>query len=146
MATSKARRLAHPVSRADAPPKRGIEAFIRDRSQSERDDLRKRAMFALFEERKRLLHDSLSTTEVAEMLGTSRQTPHDRVKSKTLLAIEDNGQLRFPLWQFDAAGPNGVVEGLPDVLRALAAGALAQARWLTTASPVFDGKTPLDAL
>jgi hypothetical protein len=80
------------------------------------------------------------------MLGTSRQTPHDRVKNKTLLAIEDNGQLRFPLWQFDAESPNGVIEGLPDVLRALSAGPLGQARWLTTSRPVFEGRTPLEAL
>jgi excisionase family DNA binding protein len=66
-----------------------------------------------------LLQDSLTVAQVAELLGTSRQTPHDRVKSGSLLAVEDRGMLRFPAWQFDPESENGVVAGLPRVARLL---------------------------
>jgi CheY-like chemotaxis protein len=119
-------------------------------SSSPKDDddraVRKRVLEAAFRERERLLRDSLSTQEVASLLGVTRQTPHDRAKQRTLLAVEDKNQQRFPPWQFDAFDDNGVVNGLPEVLRALAASPLAQARWLTSTSPVFEGRTPLQAL
>jgi hypothetical protein len=109
-------------------------------------EVRHRVLEASFRERERLLDDSLTTSEVASLLGVTRQTPHDRAKQKTLLAIEDKNQLRFPRWQFDADGPSGVVSGLPEVLRALAIGPLAQARWLTRANRTFGGRTPLQAI
>jgi hypothetical protein len=69
--------------------------------------------------RHELLADSLTAPQVAQRLGTSRQTPHDRARAGTLLAVMDRGVLRFPAWQFDPAGPDGVLAGLPEVLRAL---------------------------
>ena len=68
-----------------------------------------------FQLRRELLNGALNAPEVAELLGTSRQTPHDRAAARSLLAIRDNGALRFPRWQFDAAGPDAVVPGLPAV-------------------------------
>ncbi len=117
-----------------------------DDRQDDAAAIRARVLEASFQERKRLLKDSLTTAEVTSLLDVSRQTPHDRAKQHRLLAIEDKGQLRFPRWQFDANTPSGVVEGLPDVLQALAVSPIAQARWLTRGSPVFDGCTPLSRL
>jgi len=105
-----------------------------------------RALKRYFDERRRLLGDSLSVDQVAALLGTSRQTPHDRAKARTLLAVPDGGRLRFPAWQFDADGPDGVIEGLPAVLRALRIGALTAVRWLTLPNAVLDKRTPLAAL
>ncbi len=105
-----------------------------------------RALKRYFDERRRLLDGSLSVDQVAALLGTSRQTPHDRAKARTLLAVADGGRWRFPPWQFDANGPHGVIEGLPAVLRALRIGALAAVRWLTRPSAVLDKRTPLAAL
>ena len=51
-----------------------------------------------------------------------------------------------PLWQFDADGPNGVIDGLALVLQALQVSNLAKARWLQKPHPVFGGSTPLDLL
>ena len=110
------------------------------------DEIRKRVLEASFREREQLLARSLSTSEVAQLLNVSRQTPHDRAAQKTLLAIQDKNQLRFPPWQFDANGANGVVAGLPGVLQALAIGPLSQARWLTTPTRVFENRSPLDLL
>ena len=105
-----------------------------------------RALKRYFDERRRLLTGSLTVDHVATLLGTSRQTPHDRAKARTLLAVPDGGRLRFPAWQFDADGPEGVIEGLPAVLRALRVGALAAVRWLTRPNAVLDKRTPLAAL
>ena len=99
-----------------------------------------------FAKRQELLAGSLTAPQVAKLLGTTRQTPHDRAGKGTLLAVMDHGQLRFPLWQFDPNGPNGVVSGLPDVLRALDVSPLARISWMTLPNPYLEKRTPLQAL
>jgi len=116
------------------------------RSPEEVADLERQALQIGFAERNKILERSMSTQEVADLLGTSRQTPHDRVKAKTLLGVEHNGSLRFPTWQFDPAGANGVVNGLGQVLKVLDVSPFAQARWLQLPNSVLGGQTPLDAL
>ena len=83
---------------------------------------------------------------MAGLLGTTRQTPHDRAGKGKLLAVMDQGRLRFPAWQFDPDGPDGVVAGLSDVLRALDASPLGKASWLTRPNPYLEGRPPLQAL
>lgn len=103
-----------------------------------------RRSFAL---RHQLLACTIGTAEVNELLAAgSRQTVHDRLKAGTLLGILDQGKWRFPLWQFDADGPNGVIDGLAQVLQALQISNLAKARWLQQPNRVFGGSTPLDLL
>ena len=103
-----------------------------------------RRSFAL---RYQLLASTIGTAEVNELLAAgSRQTVHDRLKAGTLLGILDQGKWRFPLWQFDADGPNGVIDGLAQVLQALQVSNLAKARWLQKPHPVFGGSTPVDLL
>jgi hypothetical protein len=103
-----------------------------------------RRSFAL---RRQLLARTIGTAEVNEILAAgSRQTVHDRLKAGTLLGILDQGKWRFPLWQFDADGPNGVIDGLAQVLQALQVSNLAKARWLQKPHPVFGGSTPVDLL
>jgi hypothetical protein len=58
----------------------------------------------------------------------------------------DRGAWRFPLWQFDPEGPDGVVQGLPAVLRALRLSPLGKVSWLTRPNPFLDNKPPLDIL
>jgi hypothetical protein len=98
--------------------------------------------------RHQIINDTLSVQDVADLLNVGRQTPHDRVKAKTLLAIKDNGQWRFPTWQFDPTGPDGVIEGLPDVLRALRApmSQLARISWFVTPKAQLDGRAPVEAM
>jgi hypothetical protein len=103
-----------------------------------------RRSFAL---RRQLLASTIGSAEVNELLATgSRQTVHDRLKAGTLLGILDQGKWRFPLWQFDAEGPNGVINGLARVLQALQVSNLAKARWLQKPHPVLGGSTPVDLL
>jgi hypothetical protein len=115
-------------------------------TERERIDLEIRALSEYFTFRRQLLEGSLTSSQVADMLGTSRQTPHDRMKSGSLLAVLDRGVWRFPAWQFDPSGPDGVIPGLPNVIRTLKLSPLAKMSWLQRANPVLDGLTPLDAL
>jgi hypothetical protein len=99
-----------------------------------------------FTQRRRLLQNTISSTQVARLLGTTRQTPIDRLRQGTLLALRDGGSWRYPLWQFDPAGPDGVVDGLIDVLRELEPNPFAQAAWLLEPQDQLGGDAPITAL
>ncbi len=118
----------------------------REYGHQERSVLEMADLVRSFRRRGELLEGSLTASQVAELLGTSRQTPHDRVKSGTLLAVVDRGAWRFPAWQFDPEGPDGVIKGLPEVLRALNASPLAKASWFVRPNQYLVGRTPLEAL
>jgi hypothetical protein len=115
-------------------------------SREERIQLDAEALKHAFEFRRDLLSDSCSVPEVAELLGTSRQTPHDRVRTEQLLGVMDRGHLRLPRWQFDPDAPGGVVPGLADVLRALEASPLARASWFVRPNPYLEERTPAEVL
>jgi hypothetical protein len=125
-------------------PERSL--LVPARSAARVQEARRRVLDAAFKARAELLAESYSTQQVATLLRVSRQTPHDRVKAKALLAIEDKNSLWFPAFQFDADGPSGVVQGLPEVLALLAVGPVAQARWLSRPSAVLEGRSPMQAL
>lgn len=118
----------------------------REYGRQERSALEMATLARSFKRRRELLEGSLTASQVADLLGTSRQTPHDRVKVGTLLAVLDRGAWRFPAWQFDPEGPDGVVEGLPEVLQALHASPLAKASWFVRPNAYLEGATPLEAL
>lgn len=100
------------------------------------------------DERKRLLADAVGAGDVADLLGVGQQTPHGRRLAGTLLGVKDRGRWRFPTWQFDVDGPDGVVAGLPEVLRALRGpiSDLGRVRWFVTPHASLDDRTPIDAL
>jgi hypothetical protein len=112
----------------------------------ERLELEIESLTKAFEHRRRLLSDTVTAPRVAEILNTSRQTPHDRVKAQTLLAVMDNGALRFPLWQFLPQGSDGVLPGFPQVLKALQLSDFAKLSWLVRPNPYLEGSTPVEAL
>ena len=100
----------------------------------------------LFASRHALLGGAVPASEVARLLGVSRQTVYERARKGTLLAVEEGDARRFPAWQFDPEGPRGIVAGLPDVLRALPVSSYARALWLMRPNPTFEGRTPLETL
>lgn len=110
--------------------------------------IRRQNLYRAFTERDELLQGALSVAQVAEMLGVGRQTPHDRARAERLLAIRDNGRLVFPDWQFDPEGPDGVIAGLPEVLKALQGpiSPLGRIRWFLRPKDLLGGRAPLDAL
>lgn len=115
-------------------------------SRQERIQLEMETLSKHFQHRRQLLESSLTAVQVAQLLGTSRQTPHDRVGSQTLLAIRDNGKLCFPSWQFDPSGSDSVIDGLPAVLKALEISDCAKLSWLTRVNPYLDDQTPIQVL
>jgi hypothetical protein len=101
-----------------------------------------------FAERQRILQQALTVNEVAELFGKGRQYPHDRRKAGSLIGMKDSGQWFFPAWQFDPEGPDGVIAGLPGVVKAMRGpiSDLGQIRWFVTPKPLLEGRTPLQAL
>lgn len=107
----------------------------------------RRNLMRRFGLRRAVLDESLSVREVAEMLNTTRQTPHDRAGAGRLLAIRDRGQLFFPAWQFDPDGPDGALEGLPRVLAELPMQSpMARATWFVTPKAQLQARSPVEAL
>jgi hypothetical protein len=106
-----------------------------------------RSLLQFFEARRDLLGGALTAPQAAELLGVSRQTPLNRVRDNTLLAVLDRGAYRFPVWQFDSQGEDGVLPGLPDVLDALEPQQpFAKLVWLRRPNPTLEGREPLDLL
>lgn len=101
-----------------------------------------------FEDRRQMLADALTVHEVAHLLGTTRQTPHDRHAAGALIAVKENGRLLFPLWQFDPEAHDGVIVGLPAVLRELDGqlSPLGSIRWFLAPKAQLGDRSPLDAL
>lgn len=116
-------------------------------SQEERTRVHFVSLLDRFEARRRLLANSLTAPQVAKLLGSSRQTPLTRLEVDSLLAVYDRGVWRFPAWQFDPEGPDGVVAGLPQVLRTLAGvDNFVRLVWLTRPNPYLDERAPIEAL
>ncbi|KAB8318008.1 hypothetical protein SD81_022560 [Tolypothrix campylonemoides VB511288] len=127
----------------DLAAKLGVDPI----TDEEARQLENAALENFFEWRQELLKDSYTALEVAKLLGTkSRQTPHDRLKKNCLVGIQDNGMWKFPKWQFDPTGPNGVIAGLPEVLKALDVDNFSKMSWLTQPNSVFHGLSPIQAL
>jgi len=115
-------------------------------SRGERLQLEIESLLTYFNHRRALLEDSLTASQVAELLGTSRQTPHDRLRGKTLLGVLERGAYRFPIWQFDPEGPDGVIDGFVEVLQALKVSDFAKLNWFVYPNLALDGMTPIAAL
>jgi hypothetical protein len=89
----------------------------------------------------------MTAPQVAELLGVSRQTPSNRLKDNTLLAVLDRGAYRFPVWQFDPQGEDGVLVGLPEILDALEPQPpFAKLVWLRRRNPTLTDRSPAEAL
>lgn len=141
-----AQTLAHLAREAEAGAADGLESWLGP-APSNPVALELEALQQRFALRRQVLSRTLAADEVAELLQTrSRQTAHDRAKAGTLLAIRDNGRLRFPLCQFDPDGPDGVAPGLAEVLQALQLSALAKAAWLERPHPALEGQSPIERL
>jgi hypothetical protein len=82
----------------------------REYGRQEKSALEMSTLARSFRRRKELLEGALTAPKVAKLLDTTRQTPHDRVRSGTLLAVLDRGVWRFPAWQFD---PEGTPQPVP---------------------------------
>lgn len=125
----------HPLTKKPAP------------TPEERAKVHFLSLLDRFTVRGRLLEDSLTAPQVARLLGCSRQTPLTRLEAGSLLAVYDRGAWRFPAWQFDPEGPDGVVARLSGVLLALdGLSPFAKLVWFTRPNPYLEGRPPIEAL
>lgn len=100
-----------------------------------------------YQRRREILKSSITTPEVARLIGCQAiTTVHDRRKAGTLLGLKDNGVYKFPLWQFDPEGDDGVIARLPELLKTLQISDFAKLNWLMKPSRVFEGRTPIEVL
>ncbi len=118
-----------------------------DYSEESSWDLELANLHRYYQRRQELLKNSLTSTEVAELLQCkTRKTVHDRLKANSLLGIKDRGVYRFPIWQFDPEGDDGVLDGLPEVLRVLETSDFTKLNWLVKPHLAFAGQTPIEML
>ena len=116
-------------------------------SREEHAMLALQSLVDFFTARRKLLRDTITAPQVGEVLGVSRQAASGRAAKGSLLAVLDRGAFRFPLFQFDPQGPDGVVEGLPEVLKALdPQPAFTKLVWLTRPNDTLDNSQPLEVL
>jgi hypothetical protein len=100
-----------------------------------------------YQRRRELLADSITSSKVAELLGCeNRSTVRDRRIAKRILGLRENGVYRYPLWQFDPEGDDGVIDGFPEVLAALNVSDFTKLNWLCKPHLAFEGKTPIEML
>ncbi len=142
--------LVHAVEEVDGDADRGaIHPATGERigSREEHAAAELGSLFDLFVARRHLLEDTLTAPQVGDILGISRQAATGRVETGSLLAVLDRGAYRFPRWQFDPRGPDGVVPGLPDVLEALEPQpAFSKLVFLTRPNRTLDEREPIEVL
>ncbi len=100
-----------------------------------------------YQRRRELLANSITTREVAKLIGCQAiTTVHDRRKAGTLLGLKDNGVYKFPLWQFDPQGDDGVIDRLSELLKTLQISNFAKLNWLSKPLRAMSGRTPVEIL
>lgn len=115
-------------------------------SQQKAVELEMISLLGYFKKRRELLQNAIADTEVANLLGATDQNVRERCNKKSLLAVEDNGVWKFPLWQFDPSASDGVIPGLPEVLNVLEGSEFTKLHWLTSQNPYLNNLTPVEAL
>ena len=115
----------------------GLQRSERLRGDAER--ARREALAVFFT----AFHTALSTAEAAALLGVNASRVRQRVKERTLLALNDASELRFPSIQFfkgkELPGLRSVLPALPEQVKAIEA-----LSWLATptAELADDGAEP----
>ncbi|PSB05677.1 hypothetical protein C7B62_24685 [Pleurocapsa sp. CCALA 161] len=100
-----------------------------------------------YQRRRELLVGSITSSKVAELLGCeNRSTVRDRRLAKRILGIKDKGVYKYPLWQFDPEGDDGVIDGLTEVLAALDVSDFTKLNWLLKPHLAMNGRTPVEML
>jgi hypothetical protein len=99
---------------------------------------------------RRAVGEVIDTTDLARLLGVTRQAIASRVKSGTLLALPGRTSRLYPTWQIDVEGRQvfPAVAALlsewrriePDVEE------LTIATWATTANELLDERTPAELI
>lgn len=103
-----------------------------------------------FADHYKMLATSYSEDEVIKRLNSATQSLDreilvDRIKQGSLLAVLNGNNYRFPKWQFDQNGENGVINGLSDVVKNLHCSDTAKISWFKNFNLELSA-TPLELL
>ena len=96
--------------------------------------------------RDQVLASTLSRAEAAERLGVGPQRISRLVTTGDLVALEEDGQLQLPTWQFHPDTARGRLSHIAEVARVFAGGPLTLTQWMLRPNPALAGRTPVDAL
>lgn len=99
-----------------------------------------------FERRRSLESESLTRSQVAELLGKSPQAVTGDLDAGRLVGIRVGRQWLIPAWQLAADSPTGLVPAIGELVRAFPAGPVALTAWVGRTSVDLDGRTPREAL
>ena len=91
--------------------------------------------------------DHLTVPEAVEALGLgSRQAVYQRIQRGTLLAVDLDGQLVLPRYQFGPGRPDRRVTKVLRLLRSAHLRSDSLVSWFATGQPELEGLTPADWL
>jgi PAS domain S-box-containing protein len=99
-----------------------------------------------FSFRDEMLRNACNISQVSSFLDISEVSVVENWEKKNLLAIDKDGELLFPIWQFDRREDNGIVQNLSDILNSLEVPDIAKLSWLMNPSKVFEGIKPCEIL
>jgi PAS domain S-box-containing protein len=99
-----------------------------------------------FSFRDEMLRNAYNLSQVSLFLGISEKSVVENWEKKNLLAIDKDGEILFPIWQFDRSEDSGTVQNLSDVLNSLEVPDLAKLSWLMNPNKAFEGTKPCDIL
>jgi hypothetical protein len=100
----------------------------------------------LKEEYDRLLESAVTGDELAELLGLSIEEFERAVRDKTVVGLEVNGRVWFPLWQTTEEQPPRVLPAIRELSHAFGDDALALSAWATLPNPHLKGRAPYEVL
>jgi hypothetical protein len=91
--------------------------------------------------------DYVTVPEAVDLLGlASRQAVYQRVQRGTLLAMEHDGQLVLPRYQFGPGRPDRTVAKVLRLLKPARLRADSVVSWFASRQPELDGLTPAEWL
>ncbi|HEY2473939.1 MAG TPA: hypothetical protein VGI19_03975 [Candidatus Cybelea sp.] len=100
-----------------------------------------------FAARKALLAKARPIEEICSLLGIrSRQTIHNWISQRKIIALPENGRLMLPLWQFEAQADDKLVAGFSEAFRALKRTSFSAAHWFTNPNTRLGDKAPIALL
>jgi hypothetical protein len=99
-----------------------------------------------FSFRDEMLRNAYNLPQVSLFLGIPEKSVIENWEKKNLLAIDKDGEILFPIWQFDRNEHSGIVQNLSDVLTSLEVSDFAKLSWLMNPNKAFEGVKPCDIL
>lgn len=102
--------------------------------------------------RRERLSNCIKIDAAAELLGVNVPALYMRLQRGTLLGFKEGKEYFIPRWQFDLGSDNQMIAGFDHVLAHLRESSdnsdtfRNKILWLTRASALFDGATPIEAL